>query len=29
MPTLTIPEPNDKQKLFLLDTHKYIGFGGA
>lgn len=21
--------PNEKQKLFLLDTHKYIAFGGA
>ena len=29
MPTLIISEPNDKQKLFLLDTHKYIAFGGA
>ena len=27
--TLNIPEPNDKQKLFLADTHKYIGYGGA
>ena len=24
-----IPEPNDKQKLFLADTHKYVGYGGA
>ena len=22
-------DPNDRQKLFLLDTHKYIAFGGA
>ncbi len=22
-------EPNDRQKLFLLDQHKYIAFGGA
>lgn len=29
MPTLTIKEPNAKQKLFLRDEHKYIGFGGA
>lgn len=27
--TLTIYEPNEKQKLFLLDKHKYIGYGGA
>lgn len=26
---LCIPEPNDKQKLFLSDHHKYIAFGGA
>ena len=24
-----IPEPNDKQKLFLSDQHKYVAFGGA
>ena len=24
-----IPEPNEKQKLFLADTHKYVGYGGA
>lgn len=29
MPTLTLPAPSEKQKLFLTDTHKYIGFGGA
>lgn len=22
-------EPNEKQKKFLLDTHKHVGFGGA
>ena len=22
-------DPNDRQKLFLLDTHKYVAFGGA
>ena len=26
---LRIPEPSGKQKLFLTDTHKYIGYGGA
>ena len=26
---IKIPEPNDKQKLFLLDHHKYVGYGGA
>ena len=26
---LQIPEPNEKQKLFLRDTHKYVAFGGA
>lgn len=26
---LLIKEPNQKQKLFLLDRHKYIAFGGA
>ena len=27
--TIRIPEPNDKQKLFLTDTHRYVGYGGA
>ena len=27
--TVRIPEPNDKQKLFLADTHRYVGYGGA
>lgn len=27
--TITIAEPNEKQKLFLSDTHKYVAFGGA
>ena len=27
--TIRIPEPNDKQKLFLADTHRYVGYGGA
>lgn len=26
---INIAEPNDKQKLFLSDQHKYIAFGGA
>lgn len=29
MPTLKIDKPNEKQKLFLKDKHKYVGFGGA
>lgn len=29
MAELIIEAPNEKQKLFLSDTHKYIGFGGA
>ena len=24
-----MPKPSDKQKLFLTDEHKYIGYGGA
>ena len=27
--TIDIPEPNEKQKLFLADTHRHIGYGGA
>ena len=26
---IVIPEPNDRQKLFLADHHKYVAFGGA
>ena len=26
---IDIPEPNERQKLFLADHHKYIAFGGA
>lgn len=26
---LRLDEPNDKQKLFLRDRHKHVGFGGA
>ncbi len=29
MPTLTIEAPSEKQKLFLKDTHKHVGYGGA
>lgn len=29
MPTLTIGQPNDRQKLFLTADKKYIAFGGA
>lgn len=29
MPTLTIPRPSEKQKLFLTADKKYIAFGGA
>ncbi len=26
---IRIPEPNEKQKLFLSDDHKYVAYGGA
>ena len=26
---ITIPEPNEKQKLFLADTHRHVAYGGA
>ena len=29
MAVMHIPEPNPTQRLFLLDKHKYIAFGGA
>ncbi len=29
MPTLSIPQPSEKQKLFLTADKKYIAFGGA
>lgn len=32
MPTeirLSMPEPNEKQKLALEETHRYVGYGGA
>ncbi len=29
IPTLTINEPNERQKLFLMADKKYVAFGGA
>ena len=29
MATLVMPPPSEKQKLFLTETHKFVGFGGA
>ena len=29
MPELIIPAPSEKQRRFLTDHHKYIGYGGA
>lgn len=29
MPELVLPRPNVKQDLFLRDTHKHVGYGGA
>ena len=29
MAELLLPAPNEKQRLFLKDRHKYIGYGGA
>ena len=29
MTKLVISEPNERQKLFLSDRHKFIAFGGA
>lgn len=29
MTEIVIPEPNEKQKLFLTDEHRYVAFGGA
>lgn len=29
MSILTIPEPNDKQKLFFNARNKFIAYGGA
>lgn len=27
--TITMPEPNPKQKLALMEKHRYVGYGGA
>lgn len=27
--TLKVDRPNEKQKKFLLDKHKHVGYGGA
>ena len=27
--SINIPEPNEKQKLFLADQHRHLGYGGA
>ena len=29
MPELIIPKPSEKQRRFLADRHKYVGYGGA
>lgn len=29
MPTLTIEQPSERQKLFLQADSKYVAFGGA
>ena len=29
MAELVLPAPNEKQRLFLKDRHKYVGYGGA
>ena len=29
MAELCLPQPSEKQKLFLRDRHKYVGYGGA
>ena len=29
MPRLLIPPPSEKQRLFMADRHKYVGYGGA
>ena len=29
MSELRLGTPNEKQKLFLADHHKYVGYGGA
>ncbi len=29
MPKIQVPAPNEKQRRFLRDEHKYLGYGGA
>ena len=29
MSTLVLGKPNKKQDIFLRDTHKHVGYGGA
>ena len=29
MAVINIPEPNEKQKLFLADQHRHVAYGGA
>ena len=29
MAVITIPEPNEKQKIFLADQHRHVAYGGA
>lgn len=29
MSTLAIDSPNEKQRIFLSDTHRHVGYGGA
>ena len=29
MAVISIPEPNEKQKLFLSDQHRHVAYGGA
>lgn len=29
MTTIALGKPNSKQDLFLRDTHRHVGFGGA
>ena len=29
MKTLTMPEPNPKQRMFMKDKHRYVAYGGA
>lgn len=29
MALLALGSPNEKQRIFLTDTHKHVGYGGA